>query len=410
MKKIFLFLCVFLFSISFVEAKKTDYAYLEGTVIEHFSDIKAQNVLLYNLNDNKLAYEMESDEKISIASLTKIMTSMVTLQNVENLDTIVTVPSGAFYNTSGYAMAGFKVGDRVTVRDLLYGTLLPSGVEAAQALAIYVSGSMDAFVMEMNTLAKEIGMQNTHYSNPVGRDDIENYSTLEDISKLLLYAFQNETFYEIYTTRTYTTTNHLELLSTLVSPSKRYGLDVSYIKGSKSGYTNQAGLCLSSIAEKDGVKYLLIIANSMYASGFPNHIVDSLTIYDYFFKHFGYETILKRGQELVSLAIKDGFDKTYAITSEEEVSLYIKEDMLEDIEYNYEGIKEIDYKVKQNDKLGTVFVTYHGNPLYSYDVYLKENIRFRYTKFIILGISIFVFFLFLLVLRRRKKRKNRRRK
>ena len=410
MKKIILFFCVFLFSVSFVEAKKSDYSYLEGIALESFSNVKAQNILLYNLNDKKLVYEENSNEKIAIASLTKIMTAMVTLSKLENLEEKIIIPSGAFYNVSGYAEAGFKVGDRVTIRDLLYGMLLPSGVEAAQALAIYVSGSLDNFVVEMNALAQSLGMQNTHYSNPVGRDDIDNYSTLEDISKLLLYALENKTFYEIYTTRTYTTTNHLELLSTLVSPSNRYGLDVSYIKGSKSGFTNQAGLCLSSIASYNGISYLLIIANSLYASGFPNHIVDSLAIYDYFFEHFLYQDILKKDQELVTLDIKDGFDKTYTIASDKDISMYVTKEILTDIQYEYEGIKTLDYKVKQNDKLGTIKVKYQDDILYSYDVYLQENIRYRYTKFILWGVSIFVLILLILFNLKKQKKKRRRRK
>lgn len=412
MKKIlnpFFLLFFFFLFFSSVSAKKSDYSYLEGLNFDELSSVKAQNILLYNLNDKKIVYKENSNEKIAIASLTKIMTSIVTLSKVDNLEEKITIPKGAFYNTSGYAEAGFKMGDRVTIRDLLYGTLLPSGVEAAQALAIYVSGSVEAFVTEMNLLAEEIGMQNTHYSNPVGRDDVDNYSTLEDISKLLLYALENEIFYEIYTTRTYTTTNHLELFSTLVSPSKRYGLDVSYIKGSKSGYTNQAGLCLSSLAVKDGISYLLIVANSLYANGFPNHIVDSIAIYDYFFDNFLYHGILKKDQTIITLDIEDGFDKTYTITSDKDITMYVKEEMLTDIQYDYEGIKTLNYKVKLNDKLGTVKVKYQEDVLYSYDIYLKENIRYRYTKFIF-GVSILAIVFFILFKLKKQKKKSRRRK
>lgn len=390
----------FIFSLSCFA--KSDYTYLDINL----PTVGAKNILLYNLNDNKILYEQNSDEKISIASLTKIMTALVAIESLENLDEVVSVPRGAFYNVSGYAEAGFKVGDHVTIKDLLYGTLLPSGADAAQTLAILTSGNLSSFVEKMNEKALLLGMNSTHYENPVGRDNEQNYSTLNDLAKLLFYALENPTFYSIYTTRQYITLNNLELFSTLVLPSTKYNLNIESIKGSKSGYTSKAGLCLSSIAEFNGVKYLLITAGSNYENGFPNHIVDSLTIYNYFFSNFSYQPILKKGEVLHTLEIEDGFSKMYEIKSDIDKSIYLENKST--LEYVYKGIDSLNYKVKTNDKLGEIEIKYKDTTLYTYEVYLTENIEYKHTKEIVLGILLLLVILCIWFVHKKKKRKRKK--
>lgn len=376
---------------------KTDYSYLEEAI--EIPNIQAKNVLLYNLNDNKVLYEKNSDEKISIASLTKIMTALVAIEKLKNLNEVVTVPKEAFYQINGYAEAGFQEGDKVTYKDLLYGTLLPSGAEAAQALAILTYGDFSSFVEKMNEVANSLKMGNTHYENPVGKDAEENYSTLSDLGKLLLFALENPEFYEIYTTRNYKTSNHLELESTLVFPSSKYNLNVQYIKGSKSGFTKKAGLCLSSIAEFNGIKYLLITAGSKYENGFPNHIVDSLAIYNYFFNNYSYQPILEKTKTLKTLSIIDSYEKNYDIKSKEDIYYYLPNQST--IHYHFNGLDFLSFKVKEKDKLGEVEITWNDQFLYSYPVFLEHPIKYKYTK-IKIGIFIFFFSLLILMLLKRK--------
>lgn len=398
--KQFLFISVLFFCFLPNFFAKSDYSYLEINL----PSVQAKNILLYNLNENKIIYEKNSDEKISIASLTKIMTALIAIESFDNLNEIVMVPRDAFYNLQGYAEAGFKEQDQVTIKDLLYGTLLPSGAEAAQSLAILTSDSISSFVDRMNEKAKSLGMENTHYENPVGRDHEENYSTLQDLAKLLFYALENPTFYEIYTTRHYITLNNLEFESTLVLPSVKYNLNIENIKGSKSGYTNNAGLCLSSIAEFNGINYLLITTGSNYENGFPNHIVDSLTIYKYFFENFGYQPILKKGETLHNLDIIDGFSKTFEIKSEEDISFYLKKES--ELKYVYSGIDSLNNKIKNNDKLGKMEVKYKDTVLYTYEVFLNEDIKYKYTKEVVIVAAIFLVLMIMFLLRVRKKNKK----
>lgn len=403
MKTIKLIICTFLLFFTFILNcfAKSGYSYLDINI----PDVQAKNILLYNVNDNKILYELNSKEKISIASLTKIMTAVVAIESLENLDEVVSVPSGAFYNVAGYAEAGFKVGEHVTIKDLLYGTLLPSGADAAQSLAILTSGSLSSFVEKMNEKASSLGMNSTHYENPVGRDHEQNYSTLSDLAKLLFYALENPVFYEIYTTRQYITLNNLELSSTLVIPSSKYNLNIENIKGSKSGYTKNAGLCLSSIAEFNGVQYLLITAGSHYESGFPNHIVDSLAIYNYFFENFSYQPILKKDEIIHTLEIKDGVFKNYEIKSDEDKSLYMENES--ELEYIYNGLDSLNYKVKIGEKLGEIAVKNKDTILYTFDVFLNEHVKYKHTKIIMFGILLLLVIVCICFIRKKRKRKEK---
>ena len=184
---------------------------------EEFS-ITGENVILYNLNDNNILYSKNENEETQIASLTKIMTSLVALDAIDNLNEKITITSKDFEDTTGYSKAGFKVGDTITYEDLLYGILLPSGADAVNAIVNNTYG-YDDFVKKMNEKGQEIGMDDSKFSNPIGKDDDENYSTASDVAKMLKYALKNDTFKKIFTTKKYTTTNGIVLNSTLNSYS-----------------------------------------------------------------------------------------------------------------------------------------------------------------------------------------------
>ncbi len=386
-------------------ALTSDYSYLNEEI--HIPSVQAQNILFYNLDENKVIYEKNSSEKIAIASLTKIMTSIVAIEKIENLNEVVQVPAGAFSNLDGYTTAGFKINDSVTYNDLLYATLLPSGADAAQALALLTYQDMDTFVAKMNEYAQKLGMNNTHYSNPVGRDSEENYSTVEDLLKLLLYALKNEDFYQAYTTRNYITLNQLELESTLVLPSEKYHFDIHMIKGSKSGFTSKAGLCLSSIAENEGKQYLLITTGSSHQNNYPNHIADSLAIYNYFFEHFGYVNLLEENQILKTIPVLDATIKEYEIKSKMDVPFYLEKGMKEELVYEYQGIEKLTSKIKPNTKLGIVKVKYKDKELYQQEVYLQEKIKYNYTiEIFIVSMSILLVFVFMIIIRVKKENKN----
>lgn len=374
-------------------------------------NITADNVILYNLNDSKILYELASEDRVSVASLTKIMTAIVAIENIENLDEKVVVTREVFNGIEDYSKMGLKVGDTVTYRDLLYGILLPSGADAVNALAINLSGNIDNFVVLMNEKAKILNLTNTNFDNPIGMDSENNYSSAKDISELLLYALKNETFKEIFYTKEYTVPNlNLTLKSTLINYSKYQGIDIENILGAKSGFTDEAGLCLASVATYDDVEYLLVVIGSDTTSK-ANAVKDTIEIYDYYYSNYSYQKIVSADQVIKKLDVKFGHDKTYELKAEEDIYLYLANSTRKNrIKYIYEGIEELNYLIKKGDKLGTVKVVYEDEKLLTYDIYLNDTLEYYHPGlYLVIIITIIVMYLSIRKIFRSKKRRKRRR-
>lgn len=365
-------------------------------------DITGEYVTLYNMNEDTLLYSKNDTKKTSIASLTKMMTTLVAIEEIDNLDKIVTIKERDFEGTVGYSKAGFKVGDKVTYRDLLYGIILPSGADAVNAIVNNTLG-YDKFIKKMNETAKKIGMNDTSYANPVGKDDENNYSTSNDLAKLLKYALKNETFKTIFTTKNYKTSNGLNLESTV----NRYEniLNTNEIKGAKSGFTKDAGRCLASITTLNNVDYLLVVINSSTTSPY-NAVKDTITIYDYYNNNYGYKNIINDDTFIKEIPVDFSKEKTYKITGSEDIEKYLKNNT--EVTYEYVGSDKVTFNTKKGSKLGVVKI-YDGDVLLATsNVYLENNIEYYpIITYIMIGIAvIFV----LLIVKKKKKKKHRRRR
>lgn len=365
-------------------------------------DITGEYVSLYNMNEDILLYSKNDTKKTSIASLTKMMTTLVAIEEIDDLDEIVTIKERDFEGTVGYSKAGFKVGDKVTYRDLLYGIILPSGADAVNAVVNNTLG-YDKFIKKMNETAKRLGMNDTSYANPVGKDDENNYSTSSDLAKLLKYALKNETFKTIFTTKSYKTSNGINLESTV--NSYKNILNTDEIKGAKSGFTKDAGRCLASITTLNNVDYLLVVINSSTTNPY-NAVKDTITIYDYYNNNYGYKNIINDDTFIKEIPIDLSKEKTYKITGSEEIEKYLKNDT--EVTYEYVGSDKITFNTKKESKLGVVNI-YDGDVLLATsNVYLENNIEYYpIITYVLIGITvIFV----LLIIRKLSKKKHRRRR
>lgn len=366
-------------------------------------DITGEYVSLYNMNEDTLLYSKNDTKKTSIASLTKMMTTLVAIEEIDNLDKIVTIKERDFEGTVGYSKAGFKVGDKVTYRDLLYGIILPSGADAVNAVVNNTLG-YDKFIKKMNETAKKIGMNDTSYANPVGKDDENNYSTSNDLAKLLKYALKNETFKTVFTTKNYKTSNGLNLESTV----NRYEniLNTNEIKGAKSGFTKDAGRCLASITTLNNVDYLLVVINSSTTSPY-NAVKDTITIYDYYNNNYGYKNIINDDTFIKEIPVDFSKEKTYKITGSEDIEKYLKNNT--EVTYKYVGSDKVTFNTKKGSKLGVVKI-YDGDVLLATsNVYLENNIEYYpIITYIMIGIA--VIFVLLIVKKINKKKHRRRRR
>ena len=368
-------------------------------------DLNSNHAILYNLNDSSVLYEKNSTDKTSIASLTKIMTGIVAIENIDNLDEKVKLTNADFkgLREANLVTAGFKVGEEVTYRDLLYGLMLPSGADAAQALTRLVAGSIDNYINLMNQKAVELGLKNTHFINPTGLDVEGHYSTVEDIGILFQYAIKNEEFLNIIKTKKYTISNgRITLTSTIERAKQRYGLSMDYILGGKTGTTGDAGYCLATIANYNGVDYMLVTAKTNFPSTQPLNYQDAKTVYEYFMNNYGYHNVLAKGDKLVSIntlyAKKDKID----FYSNQELEMYLENTYDKDkLIYKYTGINEIPYDMEIGTKLGKVEL-YNGDTLLTtVEIDLEEKLEFDLIKFLSINrvavISILVIILLVII-------------
>lgn len=376
----------------------------------------SENIILYNLDEHKILYEKNAEEQISIASMTKIMTAIVALEQIDDLDEKVILTTSDFQGLeeANASVAGFKIGQKVTYRDLLYGLLLPSGADAAQALTRNIAGSQKKFVKLMNEKAEELKLKHTHFMNETGLDEENHYSTVKEVATIFEYALKNKDFKEIITSSSYMMSDQsFSVYSTIFRNQKRYNLGLDYLEGGKTGTTFDAGLCLASIAKKDGISYMLITARAPYDKG-PMNFYDATTIYEYFMEHYGNKTIIEKGQPLLELKTKYSKQKQIIWKSDKQIQKYLSNDFsLKDIKKQYSGEEMITPNMKVGTKLGTLTITYRGETIHEQNIILEEKIPFSLFEYLkvhieIVIISIIMAILFIFTHHKKKRSKKKR--
>ena len=250
--------------------------------------VNSTNAVLMDVKSGKVIGNLNGEERIYPASMTKIMTALVVLETFSDLDREITLSQDIFYALDGQdaTQAGFQPGEEVRIRDLVYGVILPSGAECCLALADEVAGSEEAFVEKMNQKAKAIGMKNTNFVDCTGLHDPEHYSTAYDIALLLKYALHNDTFCNVIESHFHSTpgTNvhpdGITYYSTMFKNMSDTSVAGGKILGGKTGYTSEAGHCLASFAQIYDREYILVTAGAAAdATGIP-HIQDAKTLYN----------------------------------------------------------------------------------------------------------------------------------
>lgn len=365
---------------------------------EEVIDVSSKNVILYNLNEDKVLYEVNADERVNIASLTKIMTAIVAIENINNYDEKVLVTSNMLKEvTNDLSVAGFRQGETVTYNDLLYGTLLKSGADATNILAISISGSIDNFVKLMNDKASELGMNNSSFSNTIGIEGVNHYSSARDISILLKYCLNNKKFMEVFQSKTYLSSNEKhDMKGPLSKIAEKEEFNLTYVKGAKTGYTSKAGLCLVSIASNNDVDYLLVTIGADYENK-TEHIDDTKKIYEYYFNNYEYKEVLSKGDNIVKL--KTIYGKEYDILSDEDYKMYLKKSVdKSDLVYEYKGETLLDKNVSKNDKIGSYYVKYKGETLYLKSITSPVTVKFDLKFFLKENIILVTSFIVLIVL------------
>lgn len=246
---------------SVVYPHKTDYS-------ETFPiDFDSKYGILIDTETNEIVAYRNYNSRMYPASLTKVMTLIVAVENIQDLSDTVEITADMIdpMIEQEASRAGFAAGETPTLEQVLYGIVLPSGADASVAAAAYVAGSEEAFVELMNQKAEEMGLKNTHFTNAVGLHDERHYSTAEDMALIMEYAVQNDTCRKILSTYQYqippTEYNPEGILLTSTMFSRMAGTEMPgvVVKGGKTGFTDQAGNCLANFAEANGKTYIMVL-------------------------------------------------------------------------------------------------------------------------------------------------------
>ncbi len=338
------------------------------------------NAIVYDMTDERILYELNPNERSYIASLTKILTVITAMEMVSNFNEQVVytkeMQSLVRWDTS---KAGLKAGDVITYNDLFYACILPSGADAAIALAVSIAGSQENFVNKMNEKAMLIGMTNSHFANVVGLDDDNNYSTLEDLLKLLKYAIKNDAYKQIYTTKEYELSNGLKISSTLNLYNRSGTMDVSRILGSKTGFTSKANLCISAYFVSNNHEMLLITLNAPKNNEVYN-ISDTLSLINFIDNNYSEHIIFTTNDTIKTLSSKIGIIEPYNVNPSTDVKIYLPNDYDSSlIDAKYVGKDSISFFDIFNSQLGTINYYYDDVLFYSEPVKVK-NIKVNYLK------------------------------
>ena len=347
-------------------------------------NVISKNVVIYDITDDEILYEKNMMDKVNIASLTKIMTTITAIETINDIDRKIIITEDMLKLVRWDAsIAGLKVGDELSYKDLLYASILPSGADATIAIAVSSCGSIEKFVEKMNDLARRIGMNNSNFVNVTGLDEDNHYSNVNDILTLLKYSLKNELFKEIYTTSEYYLSNGMLVRSTISSYNKKLNIDTSRILGSKTGYTLGAKLCISVYFESDGHEMILITLGADRINGKPYNIIDAMELISYVDDNYNNYEIVHKDMVVKEIEVLDSKISKYLVRTNDNVTLFLPIDYDKNkVTIEYEGLDSLSYKNKVNDKIGIIKYYYGDELIRSDDVLLGQDIKIDYFKVI----------------------------
>lgn len=359
-------------------------------------ELNSRGYFLWNNDLGVMIGGQNEDVQVAVASLTKIMTALIVLERRE-MNEEVTITAEMLAGLEGFAKLGLRTGQKMTVEDLLYATMLPSAGDAAQALAVSTAGSIAGFVEMMNARATEMGLSNTHFSNAVGFDE-ENYSTPRDVAMLVREALRNEKFVEIFETYEW----RLATGETVKKTFARTGP----IKGGKTGFTYEAGRCLASTAEVEGTEYILVTVGAPTAGTL--HLADAETAYRAVEENYEPVEIVREADELVVIPVRGSKVEEIRVLAEGNAIVALKNGLAQDeLSYEYDGVAEITRETEIGVKLGDFTIRQGEQVLYEQEIYLNEAVDFYNYGLMALGWGVslaMVIVAFLGIWRMRKKK------
>lgn len=340
--------------------------------------LTAQYAVAIDAKSGLVLYNKNMDERMYPASMTKVMTVIVAIEMIKDFEA-TTVISQSDIDTvweTGASSANFEVGETVTYNDLLLGAILPSGADATRALANNLCGGQEEFVNKMNELAKKLKLKDTHFVNTTGIHDENHYTTVHDMAMIVKYAVENEQFREVYSKRFATSSNGLhQWTNKSMYNANRSHIDTSSILGCKSGYTDAAKNCLSSLDKVGDNEIITIVGKSINNDVKPRAAVqDTLDIVNYVSQNYSMQSILSKGTEVKNLDIKAAKNnQKILIENQNDVMVFLPNNLnKDDLEYKY-SFKNLEAPLKKGAKVGNLNI-YYGDYLLYQEEYFSDKV------------------------------------
>lgn len=349
-----------------------------GKKVDTVPTINSRAAIVMDRTTGVVIYEKNLNQVRKMASTTKIMTAIVVIEN-GNLGDIVTVSKKA--GGTGGSTAGLKAGDKISVKDLLYGLMLPSGNDAAVSLAEYIGGSIEGFSELMNAKATELGLTNSHFVTPHGLDSDGHYTTVYELALITDYALKIPLFQEIVKTSNYVMSvngNPKELRNT----NELLGY-MDGVYGVKTGFTNGANRCLVTAVKRGNLDLIAIVLG---ADTKKHRTRDSINIIEYVYKNYelrNIESVLNgkfnewKNDSQKEIIIDKGV-KLYPelILGDVKYKQYpLKKGDIDKLEFEFSNIRYIEAPVENNFVFGKMDVKLDGALLFSVDILNKEEVR-----------------------------------
>ena len=345
-------------------------------------NINAKYYGVYMSNNLDVLYESNSDQKVPIASITKIMTALVCIDNIQDLSQTVKVNLAEvqkYYNDE-YSVAGLRDSQEISYYDLIATMLIPSGADSAACIAINVFGDYSKFIEAMNEKAKEIGMNSTSFANPIGADDPNNYSTVYDVALMMKYALDNDIIKDLMSRYKYTIKGgSITVHNALFVLANLYGLDVSKIAGGKTGMTGDAGYCLATYSNNEENPLICIVLGCDIISGRLPHIEDSQNLYNYVDENYVLKNIIQKGEKIIALPTYHSTKSSIQVSASNNIGIYMNKDenIEEDkITIEYSGIDILSSDNKKGDIVGKAHISYKDKYIGCVDIVLEEDVPF----------------------------------
>lgn len=328
-------------------------------------NVSARSAVVIEATTGRILYQKNANEKLPMASTTKIMTALVAIENGNLNDTVVVGPNASGVEGSSIWLSA---GEKMTLSDMLFGLMLASGNDAAVAIAEHVGGSVDGFVDMMNKKAQEIGAYNTHFANPNGLPVDNHYTTAYDLALISAYAMQNSTFCEIVKTQYKTLPWEGHEWNRVVKNKNKILWNYEGGNGVKTGFTEAAGKCLSAAAQRENMQLVSVVLAA------PDMFNDCMTMMDYGFQNYDNSLVLKAGELVGEVAVNEGVEDSFPVYTMEDIYYPLTQSEVENLKERVYIDENVAAPVKRGQSVGHIDLWLGENKIHSVALTAPQDI------------------------------------